>query len=366
MAKLYCKIRGELNVDEFANDKKTYSEEKERIDLINYLLSKNYPKNAFYIEEEVNIGSKSSKKLRMDLSIKHNNKYLIVAEVKRSDIPFNQIDSAIEKHLKPVMKVLEATYGIFYAGNYRFLIFNDKKYTLDSYLPDWNMKFSEKKRSFDDLIVIKNSKELFNDLDLTFHSMAYSKEERYKALFQLMLCKYYDEQFNKEKLEFTSLIVDKEPMNALYHKAYEYYKINLHNSHELDKELLFKFNDLLTIVEMLESYSFIKSSNSVAQDFFMKFSSEIFDKIDMAQYYTPITIIEFMVSVLDIKPYDRIIDCAGGSGDFLTGVMQKYKNVPGYENIKENLFYWDNSKEACKIAFLNMVLNGDGKPIFSI
>ena len=48
-----------------------------------------------------------------------------------------------------------------------------------------------------------------------------------------------------------------------------------------------------------------------------------------------------------------------GSGDFLTGLIKKGLNN-NIEKIKENIFYWDISKDAANVASLNMILQGDG------
>lgn len=47
---LHCPIRGTLNVPERAADGLTYTEEKRRIDCIQFLLAKGYPPAHFKIE----------------------------------------------------------------------------------------------------------------------------------------------------------------------------------------------------------------------------------------------------------------------------------------------------------------------------
>jgi predicted RNA methylase len=90
----------------------------------------------------------------------------------------------------------------------------------------------------------------------------------------------------------------------------------------------------------------------------MKFG-KIFLKKDLSQYYTPLPIVTFISKILDVKPNQYVIDPAGGSADFLVGVLEKYKeNVDKY---RDQLFYWDASEDACKVAYMNMVLHGDGR-----
>ncbi|MGZ9755567.1 HsdM family class I SAM-dependent methyltransferase [Mycoplasma sp. 246B] len=360
MSKLICPIRGQLNINEKAKDGKTSTEEKLRIDLINILLSKNYNKDAIYLEEKMQVGSKGSHPKLIDLAIKDGDSYLLVAEVKRDDISEKEIKEAILYQLQTAIDLKKAKYGIFYNGSHQKLFYKGNEYNL-SMLPNYGEEFKTALFKFDELVPIQNAKVLFDELDLIIHSLGYGKNERYKGLFQVILAKYYDEQFHKHDLKFTALTTNIAVFEKLWADAYDYYQRNFVQGQQVQKELIFKYDDLQKVIKLLQPYSFIKSKSSVPQDFFMKFSSKILDKINMAQYYTPVAIIDFIVNILDIKPYQAVIDPAGGSADFLTGVIQKYKNNPDYKDMKDNLYYWDISKDACSVAFFNMVLNGDGR-----
>ncbi|CAG8603518.1 4802_t:CDS:2, partial [Racocetra persica] len=83
---------------------------------------------------------------------------------------------------------------------------------------------------------------------------------------------------------------------------------------------------------------FTKSDISIIQDFFMKFGKEFLKK-DLSQYYTPLPVVKFISSILDIRPNQLVIDPAGGSADFLV----------------------DISEDAHKVAHINMILHGDGR-----
>ena len=91
----------------------------------------------------------------------------------------------------------------------------------------------------------------------------------------------------------------------------------------------------------------------------MKFAQSTL-KTELAQFYTPIDIVEFIVGLCKIGNTTKIIDPAGGSADFLIGALKK--------NIKsaQNIFYWDVSENAKEVAKLNMILNGDGRTNISL
>jgi type I restriction enzyme M protein len=66
-------------------------------------------------------------------------------------------------------------------------------------------------------------------------------------------------------------------------------------------------------------------------------------------------VIEFMSGVVNYFEGARIIDPAGGSGDFLVGAAKRSRT----QNIKTvNLDHWDLSEEASEVAQLNLLLNG--------
>ncbi|CAG8453783.1 10965_t:CDS:2 [Ambispora leptoticha] len=128
--------------------------------------------------------------------------------------------------------------------------------------------------------------------------------------------KYYDEKFSeRENLSFQLFPNSSHQENlvrikSLYQKAKSYYSVG--SSINFDKELILSE----TIVINLE-----------------------FLKKDLSQYYTPLPVVKFISSILDIRPNQLVIDPAGGSADFLV----------------------DISEDAHKVAHINMILHGDGR-----
>jgi hypothetical protein len=112
---LICPIRGILRTRKY--DKSgNYSEEYQRIRLIRYLLAKKgYDKRQFIIEYSIPIGHKGHNTLRVDLVIKQDNNFSVVAEVKKGYSKEN-MKSAIKHQLIPAMRILNSKYGIYFDG----------------------------------------------------------------------------------------------------------------------------------------------------------------------------------------------------------------------------------------------------------
>lgn len=113
---------------------------------------------------------------------------------------------------------------------------------------------------------------------------------------------------------------------------------------------------IASIVENLQDYSFIKSTDSdLYQLVFYKFANE-FTKTDKAQFITPLKIIDFLVKVVNPSKGENVIDPTVGIADFLS---MSYVNANG--NLDDNNIYGvDNDEQMVKLAQLNMLLNGDG------
>lgn len=357
IVKLNCPIRGLLNIKEKSKDNLSFTEERQRIELVKFLLSKGYPQHLFSFEHKINFGS-SKRFLRADLVIWENDykqKIKIVCEVKRDSKNKND---AYDYQLAPTIKLTSAKYGIYFDNADNYVIYENNKYSLNK-LPRFGFDFNIKNILISDLRTITNIDYIYNKLDQLTHNAGISKEKRYEGIFQILLSKYFDEKYHYESnLKFLKNNHTFANFKSLYQDALKYYNIN--SQIKLKKDIVLPENIIISIVSFLEEYSFIKSDMGIIQSFFMKFGANFLKK-DLAQYYTPIPIVKFIASLLKIKNSDRIIDPAGGSADFLVGILEKFKNNKNKNLIKDNLHYWDISEDALKVAFINMVLHGDGR-----
>jgi type I restriction enzyme M protein len=94
------------------------------------------------------------------------------------------------------------------------------------------------------------------------------------------------------------------------------------------------------------------------QTFYMHFAKHLY-KWDLAQFFTPITVTDFIASALSPGFGEHVKDPACGSADFLTSAYRIGSRVD--PNYGQAIWGADNSKNAVQVAVLNMMLNGDGK-----
>jgi type I restriction enzyme M protein len=353
--KITCPIRGELNINEKAKDGITWTEEYKRVECVKFLLSMGYLRELFDFEKDVmKVGNAGRNRVRADIVLYKNktkqNIFLIV-EVKRDN---KKIDDAINYQLKPSCITNNTEYGIYYDGIENILFKSpdfDTKYSLLK-LPKYNFNWEDKFLIFYNLQRIENITGILDKIDQIFHSSGLTKEKRYKELFKIVIAKYFDEKDKKETtnvLDFQISQNTAENIKRLYKQASSYYR-----SESIDDTLDLKDALIVNIVQILQDYTFIDSPQDIMQVFFMNFAPH-FLKTELDQFYTPIEIVNFITSLLEIKNTTKIIDPAGGSGDFLIGCLKKNGNI------SESIYYYDVSPEAKEVAMLNMILNGDGR-----
>lgn len=355
--KLNCPIRGLLNVNDKAKDGITFTEEKRRIDLVKFLLSRNYDSNLFGFEINVwDIGNSGRNHLRSDLVIynsdnKKVNNIKIVAEVKRDN---KDKDDAINQQLKPACLKTNCDYGIYYDGVENIFFTKEDNYEEEhplSQFPQSGFSFEQIPLIYDNLESIKNINDIIKNLNQILYNEGLSKEARYSELFKIIQAKYYDEKSKigtEDALEFQVSEDTVSRIQNLYSDSKDYYSNN-----DLSGILL-KDRTIVLIVKLLQSYAFTKSKQDILQRLFMEFAQSKL-KVELDQYYTPIDIVEFIISLVKIKNTTKVIDPAGGSADFLVGALKKNYLIC------ENLHYWDSDKNATEVAKLNMILNGDGR-----
>jgi hypothetical protein len=120
---LVCPIRGILKRTKYAANGK-YSEEYYTIKLVQFLLRRGYQKEQIGFEHTIRIGRDGHNSLRVDLTVKREGKFVIVAEVKNNS---REIESAIKHQLLPAMGILNARHGIYFDGSTKSLIYTRNK-----------------------------------------------------------------------------------------------------------------------------------------------------------------------------------------------------------------------------------------------
>jgi len=262
-----------------------------------------------------------------------------------------------------------------------------------------NITLDRTKRTIDDLDIVTgiSSKQLtdgVSDILRVMDKVGMKNQRGYEILIQIMALKIFDEKrsFNSdpekyldfyksnsesEKLDLLFYITKNEKdfaslgddeiqnfisrMRDLYNEASGEYHYILKRD---DTETISWKNEvhiqiMSEVVQQFQDYSFVKSHKTdLYQIVFYKFANE-FSKTDKGQFITPIPLIDFLVSIVNPRSTERIIDPTSGIGDFLS-----ISYVNSKSRLDDNNIYGvDNDEQMIMLAQLNMLLNGDGNAI---
>ncbi|MDP9960411.1 HsdM family class I SAM-dependent methyltransferase [Chryseobacterium lathyri] len=198
-------------------------------------------------------------------------------------------------------------------------------------------------------------------------------QEGFKILIQILSQKIFDEKRNeKRNNRFLDFYITEEEKNykTLADKALqgfikridnlrteasgEYYRILKDNPLNTKNENHIKV--LIEVVYQFQDYSFVRSHKTdLYQLVFYKFATP-FSKDANAQFVTPLPLIDFLVSIVNPRNGETVIDPTVGIADFLS-VSYVNSNSKLDDN---NIFGMDIDEQMVMLATLNMLLNGDG------
>jgi type I restriction enzyme M protein len=119
--------------------------------------------------------------------------------------------------------------------------------------------------------------------------------------------------FTAEFLDEQRQIHD-DPINVLFRQTKDDYKAD--KIFDADEEIHLKFNTAREIVRLLERYNLSDTSEDIKGIAFERFLGRTF-RGEIGQFFTPRTIVEFMIRMVEPKEGDVICDPASGSGGFL-------------------------------------------------
>jgi type I restriction enzyme M protein len=211
--------------------------------------------------------------------------------------------------------------------------------------------------------------DLFERIENLLHSGSIDLEQRFSVMLQLLLAKLFDEHGHQSKPGVDLDIQDYQALgndsktalhdfNAVLEKAVNYYQRYLPKAVEKKLPAKVTGETLMEICKVFAPVRLIASKRDVIQSFYMKFAKGLY-KWDLAQFFTPPTVTDFIVEVLNPQFGEHIKDPACGSADFLTAAFHRRRNTDsGYADC---IWGADNSQTAVQVAVLNMLLNGDGK-----
>lgn len=385
---LICPVRGELKAIKRSKDGLTPTEEYFRVEAIRHLIAAGYPKEYFYIEPIIKkFGNSGRNSFRSDfaiLDIRAENirkndpeelleHTLIICEVKRDNAKSSYVK---ETQVKPMLDFAknENCIGLYWDNVEQRLFWIEKNKSKKvikegplSFLPQFGAIINSKPITFNDTKPNDALIDVFSRIEDILHQASFDHEKRYEIILQLLLTKIFDEHAFETRptdplgvQDFIALGVSPEialeKMQKIVKRAIEYYEKHLPN--KVRSEIIIPATTLCEILKILAPIRIIHSRRDVIQTFYMKFAKDIY-KWDLAQYFTPTSVTDFIVDILNPQFGEHVCDPACGSADFLIAafrVGRKYN--PGYA---DSVWGVDNSANAVQIAVLNMLLNGDGK-----
>jgi type I restriction enzyme M protein len=190
-----------------------------------------------------------------------------------------------------------------------------------------------------------SNKNLIQELDQQLHNEGVSKQQRYSDLFKMMLALTKLKSEENQNLN-DLLLLDQTTVKKLLSDSYASIAEQLELPAEnLKMNLQALWSSLPLLISLLD-----QGNKQVIQDFFMHFAPQ-FLKQDFDQYWTPVEIADFFASIIEITEETKIIDPAGGSGDFLAACYLSNDANP-------MLVHWDQSEDANRAAKLSFHLNG--------
>lgn len=387
---LTCPVRGLLKTSAKSKDGLKPSEEYFRVEAIKHLIKLGYPKDHIKVEATVKrFGNAGRNAMRADLAVldvpvgtlpsgdvdlmlEHS---IILVEVKREN---SAPDYVKHTQVKPLLDFAKRDDCIaVYWDNVDQRVFWSERnagvrFTKEGplpVLPKHGRTIHIKAMAFDDLKPADNLIDIFERIEIILHGASVDLEQRFSVMLQLILAKLFDEHGHQAKPTSDLAIQDYRAMggnattasaafNAVLAKAVGYYQAHLPKP--VGKELPAKVNGdvLMDICAALSPFCLIASRRDVVQSFYMKFSKGLY-KWDLAQFFTPPSVTDYIVDILNPQFGEHIKDPACGSADFLTAAFHKRRDIdPKYADC---IWGVDNSENAVQVAVLNMLLNGDGK-----
>ena len=218
--------------------------------------------------------------------------------------------------------------------------------------------------------------------------------EAFDELDKLIFCKIWDERKNRrpgEPYDFQVFKVSKkvekdERKRRMMENDNLFNRIKaLYEEGRKQNEEVFRDNIRLTPEKVRTVVGYLESVNLCDTDLdskgraFETFMGSFF-RGNFVQYFTPREIVDFIVDVLPIKNYSRVLDTSCGSGGFLLYALDKVRNqasdyYPNHGNdtkqyakwfpywhdfAAKNLYGIEISEQISRAAKMNMIIHDDG------
>ena len=309
----------------------------------------------------------------------------IVVECKKDGISKAEINQAVEQAFGNANS-LRAKYAILVAGNVRiaFDVAGFKpserekniiadipvrygkviQYKYKKGDPDWDPSEADRNE------VLAKFQQCH---DILWEGGKRNPAEAFDEMSKLMFCKIHDERFITKIGEYYKFqIGTHENIQEVVDRVKEIYSDAQDREPGVFTEPIKAEDPLIySVVEILQGVSLSKTDLDAKGVAFEHFLGKIF-RGEMGQYFTPRTIVEFMVEMLDPGDSDCVIDPACGSGGFLLyaldrvrkEVEQKLDPEDARDRWKDfglyGLFGIEINSQLARVAMINMIIHEDG------
>jgi len=191
---------------------------------------------------------------------------------------------------------------------------------------------------------------------------------------KLLITKIYDERFTPMGEEYQFQVFPGDTPTKVANRIKKLYdKVKERNSKIFKVKIELPNRIVYEIVKILQDISLRATDLDVKGRAFEKFLGKMF-RDEYGQYFTPRTVVEFMIKFLDPDEQDIIIDPACGSGGFLLysmmHVIEKVQRKYNEDRDSINRITWDFSHKQifgieindkiARIAMMDMIIHEDG------
>jgi type I restriction enzyme M protein len=293
---------------------------------------------------------------------------------------------------------LGAEYHLWSDGSYE-RVFKTSRYALQSEpiarLPVWvtDKPLPQKVPKSETLRPFKDEEELRQVIsfchDMILEKLGHDPAKAFDEMTKLLFIKLYDEREVPNYYEFVVLanetphdVADR--VRALFNKAMSSSKYqdvfwSQFNTEPVPVTLELDDFSIFNIVQMLQGFSLVNTTENIQG---ADIKGTVYEQMvgrtfrgELAQFFTPRELVEFIVEVIRPNRESKILDPACGSGGFLIMVLRKLREWIKEENpnlseadIKAEIKYFaehkafgiDINDRMVRVAKMNMIMHGDG------
>lgn len=182
-----------------------------------------------------------------------------------------------------------------------------------------------------------------------------SPEAAFDEMSKVLFIKMQYERDSKEELTFTRKKFESSEMlyksankGEYYQHLFDKLKINYRDDRvfESNESLRIRRESFVRIIEELEGINLGKTSEDIKGTVFENFLGKTF-RGELGQFFTPRTVVEYMIRVLGVKEGELVCDPCCGSGGFLIKVFEHIQSIID-EDLNRQLKSASDKQEAMK------------------